>query len=39
MKRKLIAMLIVSSMFLVGCGDNTTNNTTNKTVNTHQMVV
>lgn len=33
MKRKLIAMLIVSSMFLVGCGDNTTNNTTNKTVN------
>lgn len=33
MKRKLIAMLIVSSMFLVGCGDSTTNNTTNKTVN------
>lgn len=33
MKRKLIAMLIVSSMFLVGCGDNTTNKTVNNTPN------
>ena len=27
MKKNLIAALIISSFILVGCGDNTTNNT------------
>ena len=33
MNKNLIAMLIVSAMFLVSCGDNTKNNITNNTTN------
>ncbi|WP_294130622.1 carbonic anhydrase [uncultured Clostridium sp.] len=33
MRKKLIMMLIASTVFLVGCGDNKGNNTTNNTTN------
>ena len=33
MNKSLITVLLISSLLLVGCGDNTTNNTTNNTPN------